>query len=77
MSNSFKLKNKNIIITGGLGFLGNQITNALIKENANVYIIDIKQPKQINKKKFFSCDITNEKEVIKVLNFFKLKKKKN
>ena len=53
MSNSFKLKNKNIIITGGLGFLGNQITNALIKENANVYIIDIKQPKQINKKKFF------------------------
>ncbi len=76
MSNSFKLKNKNIIITGGLGFLGNQITNALIKENANVYIIDIKQPKQINKKKFFSCDITNEKEVIKVLNFFKLKKKK-
>ena len=67
MSNLFKLKNKNIIITGGLGFLGNQITNALIKENANVYIIDIKQPKQINKKKFFH-DITNEK-VIKVLNF--------
>ena len=43
---SFNLKNKNIIITGGVGFLGSQITNALLNEKANVYIIDIKNQKR-------------------------------
>ena len=43
---TFNLKNKNIIITGGFGFLGSQITNALVNEKANVYIIDIKKPKK-------------------------------
>ena len=40
---SFNLRNKNIIITGGNGFLGSQIIDALLNERANVYIIDIKQ----------------------------------
>ena len=44
---SLNLNNKNIIITGGNGFLGSQITYALLNENANVYIIDIKKPKKI------------------------------
>ena len=43
---TLNLKNKNIIITGGNGFLGTQITNALLNEEANVYIIDIKKPKK-------------------------------
>ena len=47
---SLDLENKNIVITGGNGFLGSQITNALLNEKANVYIIDIKEPK---KKKTF------------------------
>ena len=37
---------KIIVITGGNGFLGSQITNALLNEKANVYIIDIKEPKK-------------------------------
>ena len=40
------LNNKNIVITGGSGFLGTQITQALLSEKANVYIIDIKKPKK-------------------------------
>ena len=43
---SLNLENKNIIITGGNGFLGSQITEALLNEKANVYIIDIKEPKK-------------------------------
>ena len=73
---SFNLKNKNIIITGGFGFLGTQITKALLREKANVYIIDIKKPKKINKTRYFETDITNEMELKKILNFFKSKKKR-
>ena len=43
---SFNLNNKNIIITGGNGFLGGQIRDALLNEKANVYVIDIKKPKK-------------------------------
>ena len=71
---SFNIKNKNVIITGGLGFLGSQITNALLSEKANVYIIDIKKPKKKTLAKYFKSDITNENELIKILKFFKLKK---
>jgi NAD(P)-dependent dehydrogenase (short-subunit alcohol dehydrogenase family) len=72
--NSFNLNNKNIIITGGNGFLGSQITDALLSENANVYIVDIKKPKKKTSVKHFTSDITNENELKKILKFFKLKK---
>jgi transketolase C-terminal domain/subunit len=62
-STSFNLYNKNIIITGGNGFLGNQITNALLNERANVYIIDIKKSKKKSLAKQFVSDITNENEL--------------
>tara|TARA_Y100000389_G_C17404416_1_gene487236 strand:+ start:221 stop:991 length:771 start_codon:yes stop_codon:yes gene_type:complete len=70
---AFKLKNKNIIITGGSGFLGNQITSALLNEKANVYIIDIKDPKKKLPAKYFKSDITNESELKKILKFFRSK----
>jgi NAD(P)-dependent dehydrogenase (short-subunit alcohol dehydrogenase family) len=71
---SFNLKNKNIIITGGNGFLGSQIIDALLNERANVYIIDIKQKNKKSSAKYFKSDITNENELLKILNYFKLKK---
>ena len=43
---SFNLNNKNILITGGSGFLGSQITEAFVNEKANVYIIDTQKPKK-------------------------------
>ena len=39
------LKNKNVIITGGVGFLGTQIVNAFIKSKSNVFVLDIKKKK--------------------------------
>ena len=71
---SLNLENKNIVITGGNGFLGSQITNALLNEKANVFIIDIKKPKKIASIKYFKSDITNERELKKILTFFKSKK---
>ena len=71
---AFNLKNKNILITGGNGFLGAQITNALLNEKANVYIVDIKKPKKNTAAKYFKSDITNEKDLNKILKFFKIKK---
>lgn len=71
---SLNLKNKNIIITGGSGFLGRQITDALNSQNANVYIIDIKKPKKKSSAIYFRSDITNEIELKKILKYFKSKK---
>ena len=71
---SFNLKSKNIIITGGFGFLGTQITKALLNENANVFVIDIKEPKKRAKVKHFKCDITDQNELTNILKFFQSKK---
>ena len=37
------LKNKNVIITGGLGFLGKQIVDAFNEEGSNIIILDNKK----------------------------------
>ena len=74
------LKNKNIVITGGLGFLGSQFAKAFIENQSNVIVLD-KKPKINIKKKdieskfynYFKCDVTNERQIIKTL--VKLKKK--
>ena len=73
-NSSFNLKNKNVVITGGNGFLGSQITSSLLYEKANVYIIDITNPKKKISAKYFKSDITNEKDLKEILKFFKLKK---
>lgn len=72
---SFNLNNKNILITGGSGFLGSQIVDAFVNEQSNVYIIDLKKPKK-KLAKYFKSDITNENDLKEVLNYFKKKKLK-
>ena len=62
---------KNILVTGGAGYIGSHIIEILIKKNKNVFIIDnltTGYKKLINKKaKFFKLDILNTiklKEII-------------
>lgn len=75
MNASFKdLKNKNIIITGGNGFLGKQLTNAFLGQGSRVFVLDIKKPKLKNRLTFFKADITKEIDLKKILTFFKKKK---
>lgn len=59
----YNLKNKKVIITGGLGFLGKQIINAFYQEGSKIIVLDNK--KKITSKKFehYSCNICNEKSL--------------
>tara|TARA_E500000178_G_C16703941_1_gene609533 strand:+ start:356 stop:556 length:201 start_codon:yes stop_codon:yes gene_type:complete len=65
--------NKNIIVTGGLGFIGSNLIDLLLKKNYNVINID-----KVN----YSSNFYNTKKFIKHLNYRFLKsdignKKKN
>ena len=55
------LKNKNIVITGGLGFLGKQIINAYVKRiKGNC---SYRKKRLVKKFEHFSCDICNERKL--------------
>ena len=54
------LKNKTIVITGGLGFLATQFIKAFENNSSKVIILDNRSS---NKKNFIRCDLTNEKEI--------------
>lgn len=68
------LKNKNVVIAGGSGFLGNQICNAFLNQGSRVFILDVKKPKSKNRSIFFKTDISNEVDLKKFLIFIKKKK---
>ena len=70
------LKNKNIVITGGNGFLGRQISQAFIDQGAKVFVLDVYKSKIKNESYFFKTDITKENHLKKTLNYFKKKKVK-
>ena len=62
---------KNILITGGAGYIGSQIAFDLIDKNFKVLIIDnltTGTTKVVPKKaKFFNCDISNLKEIKRII----------
>ena len=68
MKYTFKdLKNKVVILTGGSGFFGKQISQALIDNGCKVVILDIYKNSSKHKNIFFyKCNITLEKELIAV-----------
>jgi UDP-glucose 4-epimerase len=63
---------KNILITGGAGYIGSHITEILVSKKKNIYILDnlsTGHRKLINKKaKFIFADIKNQNLVEKILN---------
>ncbi len=66
--------NKNILVTGGLGFIGSKIVADLLEKRYNVFIIDnfFSNVKKNSKSKIFNADITNFKslEKIKLKNIY-------
>ena len=75
------MKNKNVLISGGLGFLGSHFCKILSKNNFNVILIDKRSPKTPSDKsivsqslKFHKVDITNESQIKKM--YMNLKKNK-
>ena len=68
------LKNKKVVITGGSGFLGKQLSSAFLDQGSKVFVLDIKRPKDKKKINFFKTDITKEVELKKFLMFLKKKK---
>ncbi len=56
---------RNIIVTGGSGFIGSNIVDLLVKKNFNVTVIDKKKPKNL-KTKFIKSDLSNIKILKKI-----------
>ena len=67
---------KNILITGGAGYIGSHVTEILLKKRKKVFLIDnlsTGHRKLINKKaKFFKLDIHNKKKIKKVIEKYKI-----
>ena len=67
---------RNILITGGAGYIGSHVIEILLKKNKKVYIIDnlsTGHKKLINKKaKFFKINIHNQKKVEQIIRLYKI-----
>ncbi len=62
---------KNILITGGAGYIGSHISENLIKKNKKIFIVDnlsTGHKRLINKKaKFYKVDINNKKKIKSII----------
>ena len=73
--------NKNIIVTGGLGFIGSNLISFLIKKDFNVINIDkvsyssnyfnIREFKNDKRYKFIKCDLNNKKKITNIFTKYK------
>ena len=58
--NSF-WKDKRVLITGGTGFLGKHLSDALLKEGASLSILDFRKPGwEIREGNFYEADIRDK-----------------
>lgn len=60
-----EIKGKTVLVTGGLGNLGNGIVEALIRKEAKVIIFDRIEDERDN---VYKVDVTNEEEIVNTLS---------
>jgi len=65
-----EMKNKNILVTGGAGFVGGHLVEELIKLKANVFVVDI----SLNKKSYLFSENLHKKCTVIKLDICKNKK---
>ena len=70
------MKNNNILITGGAGYIGSHIAEHLVNFKNNIIIIDNLETgfkRLINKKaRFIKSDIKDKKKLVSIINKFKI-----
>ena len=75
-NNSINKIVKNVLITGGAGYIGSHVTETLLKKNKKVFLVDnlsTGHKKLINKKaKFFKLDIANKHGIKKIIEKYKI-----
>ena len=75
--NKYKLNNKEVLIAGGLGLIGNEIVNACVDLGADVTVLDkeknLKKNKLEKKYNYKSIDLSNSNGLKKFKNFISKK----
>ncbi len=66
-----KLKDHNVLITGGSGFIGINLINKLKLSGANIFIIDKNLKNKDNSIKYIRCDIRDKKTLLKIIKKIK------
>lgn len=75
LKNLFNLDQKVVLITGGFGLLGKALVNAFMDYKATVYLLDIKEDREVlaqfreksDRIYFYQADITNETSIEEAL----------
>ena len=73
MKTKLNFNNKNILVTGGSGFLGSKIVKAFLEFNANVYVMDLKLNKKFKAKYFIKTDLSKKENIDRSFNHLKKK----
>jgi CDP-glucose 4,6-dehydratase len=76
----YNLKQKNILVTGGAGFVGGHLVEELVKLKANVMVVDINLDKRSylftenlhKKSKVIDLDICNYKKLLALIKKYKI-----
>ena len=77
---NMEIKNKNILVTGGAGFVGGHLVKELIKLNTNVIVVDINLDKRSylftenlhKKSKVVNLDICDYKKLLTLIKKYKI-----